>query len=71
MSNHGANLMLNVCRLLDIEKLNTTTYHPECDGMVERFNRTLKYMLRKRVAQFNNQLNNQRDRHLPALLWAY
>ena len=26
-------------------KLNTTSYHPECDGMVERFNRTLKTML--------------------------
>ena len=58
LSDRGANLlshlMLDVCRLLGIEKLNTTAYHPECDGMVERFNRTLKSMLRKRAAQFNN-----------------
>ena len=71
LSDRGTNLlshlMLDVCRLLGIEKLNTTAYHPECDGMVERFNRTLKTMLRKRAAQFNNQW----DEHLPALLWAY
>ena len=71
LSDRGANLlshlMLDVCKLLGIEKLNTTAYHPECDGMVERFNRTLKSMLRKRAAQFSNQW----DRHLPALLWAY
>ena len=71
LSDRGANLlshlMLDVCRLLGIEKLNTTSYHPECDGMVEHFNHTLKSMLRKRAAQFNNQW----DRHLPALLWEY
>ena len=71
LSDRGANLlshlMLAVCRLLGIEKLNTTSYHPQCDGMVERFNRTLKSMLRKRAAQFGNQW----DKHLPALLWAY
>ena len=67
LSDHGAILMLDVCRLLDIEKLNTTAYHPECDGMVERFNHTLKSKLRKRAAQFKNQ----RDTHLLALLWAY
>ena len=68
LSDRGANLlshlMLDICRLLGIDKLNTTAYHPECDGMVERFNHTLK---RKRAAQFGNQW----DRHLPALLWAY
>ena len=71
LSDRGANLlshlMLDVCCLLGIEKLNTTSYYPECDGMVERFNHTLKSMLRKRAAQFDNQW----DRHLPALLWAY
>ena len=35
--------------------------------MIERFNRTLKTMLRKRAAQFGNQW----DRHLSGLLWAY
>ena len=71
LSDRGSNLlsslMLDVCKLLGIEKLNTTSYHPECDGMVERFNWTLKTMLRKRAAQFGNQW----DRHLPGLLWVY
>ena len=61
LSDRGTNLlshlMLDICRLLGIEKLNTT-YHPECDGMVERFNRTLKSMLRKRATQFNKQWGN-------------
>ena len=29
--------MLDTCKSLGITKLNTTSYHPECDGMVERF----------------------------------
>lgn len=44
--------MHDICYLLRIEKLNTTSYHPECDGMIERFNRTLKTTLCKREAQF-------------------
>ena len=71
LSDRGTNLlshlMRDICQLLGIEKLNTTSYHPECDGMVERFNRTLKSMLRKRAAEFGSKW----DKHLPALLWAY
>ena len=36
---------MHVCAILGIEKLNTTAYHPACNGMVERFNRTLKTAL--------------------------
>ena len=39
LSDRGTNLMshlmTDVCRKLDIQKLNTTAYHPQCDGMVE------------------------------------
>ena len=59
--------MLDVCKLLGIKKLNTTAYHPQCDGMVERFNWTLKTMLRKQAAVFGNQC----DRYLSGVLWAY
>ena len=37
-------LMQGVCSLLGMKKINTTAYHPQCNGMVERFNRTLKTM---------------------------
>ena len=71
LSDRGTNLlshlMLDVCKLLGIKKLNTTAYHPQCDGMVERFNRTLKAMIRKHVTQFGKQW----DQYLPGLLWAY
>ena len=71
LSDRGTNLlahvMLDVCGLLGITKLNTTAYHPQCNGMVERLNRTLKAMLRKHVARFGTQW----DRYLPGVLWAY
>eukprot|EP00731_Ephydatia_muelleri_P002128 Em0001g2128a len=34
-----------ICNLLHIEKTRTTAYHPQSDGLVERFNRTLRSML--------------------------
>ena len=36
-----------LCRRLGIEKTRTTPYHPESDGMVERFMRTLKDVVSK------------------------
>ena len=46
LSDHSTNLlsclMQDVCTLLGIKKLNTTAHHRQCNGMVERFNRTLK-----------------------------
>ena len=56
LSDRGTNLLSNLMKdirnLLGIQKLNTTAYHPQCDGMVERFNRTLKTMLHKQPANF-------------------
>ena len=41
LSDQGANLlshlMIDLCKLLGLKKLNTTAYHPQCNGMVERF----------------------------------
>ena len=38
-------LVHEICRILNIQKSRTTAYHPQCDGLVERFNRTLQDML--------------------------
>ena len=71
LSDRGANLishlMTDLCELLGVKKLNTTAYHPQCNGMVERFNRTLKSSLRKHAAWFGPQW----DRYLSGVLWAY
>lgn len=42
-----SNVMKEVGRLLSFKQLVTTPYHPACNGLVEKFNGTLKSMLRK------------------------
>ena len=53
LSNHGraflSELMHEVCELMGMKKSNTTAYHPQTDGLVERFNRTLTDMFAKTV----------------------
>ncbi|KAL1251468.1 hypothetical protein QQF64_019264 [Cirrhinus molitorella] len=44
-------LMADLCRLLGVKQLRTTVYHPQTDGLVERFNQTLKQMLRRVAAE--------------------
>lgn len=43
-------LMAETSRLLSFRQLTTTPYHPMCNGLVERFNGTLKQMLRRLCA---------------------
>ena len=40
-----SSIMKEVCEILGIRKSRTSPYHPQCDGLVERFNRTLLSML--------------------------
>ena len=62
-----SHLMQDVCSLLGIAKYNTTAYHPQCNGLTERFNRTLKKMIRKYAVRFGAQW----DRYIHGVLWAY
>ena len=56
-----------LCRRLGVEKTRTTPYHPEGDGMVERFNRTLKAM----VSKYIDPQGSNWDRDVGALMLAY
>ena len=47
--NFELSLFLELCRLLGMEKTRTTPYHPQSDGLVERFNRTLRMLLTVRM----------------------
>ena len=49
-----------------IAKSRTTAYHPEGDGMVERFNRSLLQLLRVYV-----DTQSDWEKHLPLALYAY
>ena len=40
-----ADIIKQLCQLLQFEKTRTTPYHPQSDGFIERFNRTLLNML--------------------------
>ena len=44
-TNFTSKLIKEVNKLLNCKKVQTTTYHPQCNGLVERFNRTLVDML--------------------------
>ena len=39
--------MKEVTRLLSIKQLTTTPYHPMCNGLTEKFNGTMKSMLKR------------------------
>ena len=57
-------MMRQLYKQLRIHKITTTLYHPQTDGMVERFNATLKSMLRKSLSAFQGQW----DEALPFVL---
>ena len=70
-SDRGPNLlstlMQEVREVTGMQKLNITAYHPQADGLVENFNRTLRAMLAKYAAKFGVNW----DEHLHHLLFAY
>ncbi len=59
--------MEEVSRLLSIKQLTSTPYHPMCNGLVEKFNGTLKAMLRRLC----NEQPRQWPRYINAVLFAY
>jgi len=60
-------LLAEVYHLLHIKPIRTSPYHPQTDVLVERFNQTLKSILRKTAKEEGKDW----DKLLPYLLFAY
>lgn len=60
-------LFTEMCKLLSIKKTRTAPYHPQSDGMVERFNKTLARMLKTYVDEHQTDW----DEYLPYVTMAY
>ena len=71
LSDHGAaflsKLLHEVYKLMGIHKMSTTAYHPESDGLVERFHHTLTSMLSKTTVHGGLDW----DDRIPYVLFAY
>ena len=52
-------VVTQLCQLLAIEKTHTTPYHPQSDGLIERFNRTLLSMLATCLEDHPNEWDQQ------------
>ena len=56
-----------VTRLLSIKQLTTTPYDPTCNGLTEKFNGTMKSMLKRLCSEQPRQWH----RYINLLLFAY
>ena len=53
--------------MFEIKSIKTLAFYPQTDGLVERFNATMKQMLCKYIGKFNRQWNKV----LPYILFSY
>ena len=71
LSDEGTNFMSQLLKelynLLNISQIRISLYHPQTDGLFERFNKTLKSMLSKLVSKKGKDW----DKLLPYVLFAY
>jgi ribosomal protein L21E len=66
-TNFLSTLVKEICILFKIKQMRTTAYHPQTDGLVKRFNRTLVDMLTCYVVDEPEQW----ERFLPYVTFAY
>ena len=66
-SQFTSDMMAEVHRLLSIKSITTTPYHAQCNGLCERYNGTLKQMLRRMISEQEKEW----DRFIEPLLFAY
>ena len=66
-TNFLSSLIQEVCKIFQIQKLNTSSYHPQTDGLVEHFNSTLIQSL----SMFVSQNQKDWDIYILSVLFAY
>ena len=71
LSDHAPNclssIVKEVCCLIKTTRAYTTAYHPQTDGLVERFNGTLAESL----SMYVNTYQKDWDQHLSLILYVY
>lgn len=71
LSDRGANflseLVLELCKILNVDKINTTAYHPQGNGQVERVHQTLTNM----IGSLDQERKEDWPKHLKAITFAY
>lgn len=65
--NFRSSLVQEICNYLKTKKIFTAPYNPKCDGLTERFNKTLCHML----AAYSDANQTNWDLYLPLVLYAY
>lgn len=66
-TNYLSNVVKETCKLLDIKKTQTTSFHPECNGQSERMMSTILNSLSKRIDDDEENW----DRFLPYIQFSY
>lgn len=67
LSDRGANCLselIQICKELGVKKVSTSGYHPQTNGLVEKFNPTLINV----IAKYCEKWNHDWDQHLSHLL---
>ena len=60
-------LFQRMCSYIGVANMYTSTYHPQTNGQVERYNRTILVLLRNYV----NEHQDDWDEYVTALTYAY
>ena len=71
LSDRGANflskIVLEVCRIMQTQKLNTSSYAPQTNAIQERFNAVIL----DTISHYVNECHTDWDKFLPAIQFAY
>ena len=71
LSDRGTNflskIVLEVCRIMRTNKLNTSSYHPQCNAIQERYNAVIL----DTISHYVNEFHNDWDQYITAIQFAY